>query len=180
MDRYEAVSLGVGGAFSRKRKPPSDSTLGGAVIAPALWGFATPESTYRALLGVPPRSIEQHDQESEPPTEGWGRTKHARCVRPACGCGVSFASFLCPDQRKEGDTPEGKKKPPRGRYLRGASPNINELTTQYSQRSSRTRLASAICSGVKLLGNSSMIRSICSSNHCFEVSCHSSSVIVSS
>ena len=41
-----------------------------------------------------------------------GRTKHARCVRPACGCGVSFASFLCPDQRKEGDTPEGKKKPP--------------------------------------------------------------------
>ena len=48
-----------------------------------------------------------------------GRTKHARCVRPACGCGVSFASFLCPDQRKEGDTPEGKKKSPRGRYLRG-------------------------------------------------------------
>ena len=31
---------------------------------------------------------------------------------PAFGCGVSFASFLCPDQRKEGGTPEGKKQPP--------------------------------------------------------------------
>ena len=47
---------------------------------------------------------------------------------PAFGCGVSFASFLCPDQRKEGDAPEDKKQPPRGRYLWGAAPNINELT----------------------------------------------------
>ena len=111
MDGDEAVSLGVGGAFSRKRKPPSDSTLE-AGIAPALWGFASPESTYRASMGAPPRRIEQRTHGSEPPTEGRGRTKHARSVRPALGCGVSFASFLCPDQRKEGDTPESKRSPP--------------------------------------------------------------------
>ena len=80
-------------------------------------------------MGAPPRSIEQRTHGSDHRPKGGGRTKHASSVRPACGCGVSFASFLCPDQRKEGDTPESKKKLPRGRYLRGASPNINELTT---------------------------------------------------
>ena len=79
-------------------------------------------------MGAPPQRIEQRTHESEPPTEGRGGTKHARSVRPALGCGVSFASFLCPDQRKEGDTPEGKRQPPRGIYLWGAAPNINELT----------------------------------------------------
>ena len=58
--------------------------------SPALWGFASPESTYRAPMGATTNRRKG------------GRTKHARCVRPACGCGVSFASFLCPNQRKEG------------------------------------------------------------------------------
>ena len=64
------------GAFSRKRKPPSDSTLGGAGIAPALWGFATPESTYRASMGVPPRSIKQrtHGSDHRPKGEGQKRS----------------------------------------------------------------------------------------------------------
>ena len=88
-----------------------------------LGGLALAGSEYIALdvVVIVPRSIEQRTHGSDHRPKGGGRTKHAQSVRPALGCGVSFASFLCPDQRKEGDTPEGKKQPPRGIYLWGAA-----------------------------------------------------------
>ena len=111
MDGDEAVSLGVGGAFSRKRKPPSDSTLG-AGIAPALWGFASPESTYRASMGAPPQRIEQRTHESEPPTEGrGGQSTLEACAQPLA---VEFLLllFFAQTKEKKGTPQRAKGSPP--------------------------------------------------------------------
>ena len=130
LDHHNVISCGLirsgffggMGGFLPQKKAPLRLDSGGAVIAPALWGFASPESTYRALLGVPPRSIEQRTQESEPPTEGRGADK-ARSMRALSPWLWSFFCFFSlPRPKKRRGHPRGQKEAPRGRYLRGLRP----------------------------------------------------------
>ena len=108
LDHHNVISCGLirsgffggrGGFLPQKKAPPSDSTLG-AGIAPALWGFASPESTYRASMGAPPQRIGQRTHGSEPPTKGRGKDK-ARFERaPSPWLWSFFCFFSLPKPKK--------------------------------------------------------------------------------
>lgn len=97
----------MGGFLPKKKAPPSDSTLG---------GFVSPESTYRASMGAPPRSIEQRPHGSEPPTEGRGKDKARSKRAPSPWLWSFFCFFSLPRSKKRRGHPRGQKAAPQ-RYL---------------------------------------------------------------
>ena len=106
---------GMGGLSPAKESPPR-TRLWGAGIAPALGGFASPESTYRASMGAPPRSIEQRTHGSDHRPKGGGKDK-ARSMRASSLWLWSFFCFFSlPRSKKRRGHPRGQKEAPQ-RYL---------------------------------------------------------------